>query len=299
MIESKPWRKMNEIILTIIQYVVAPVVVALITYFLGKNQGVKKQQQKPKEPVNNNMVLTDRKRFAIDIDLTEHYLFDVVGEFVDSIRTDYRAGYNDSDVDRAIVIILENFINIISDIYKDESNYWQSIFTGCKKDNSCVQCVISPEQFQKRQLDIFDDFIELFTTFTDHYDFSREESIIIKKILVSLRSFDTLLTSTKKEIKNICHKDSVCLKKKMFKIMDKISDFIGTVDNNLDDTISVIKRQFPEPSSKWFKTRPHLVSVVDMKTRKLLKSAEKTDVDSFIQGIADSFEMQEQKIRGS
>lgn len=290
---------MNEIIITIIQYIIAPIIVAWITYYLGKKQGGKKQPNKSNETIANNTVLSDRKRFVIDTDLTEHYLFDVVDEFVDSIRTDYRAGYNDSDVDRAIVIILENFINIIGDIYKDESNYWQTIFTGCKKDKSCVQCVISTEQFLKRQLDIFDDFVDLFTTFTDHYEFSHEETVMIKKILANLRSFDVLLTSTKKEIKNICNKDSVCLKKKMFKIMDKISDFIGTIDNNLDDTILIVKRQFPNPSSKWFKTRPHLVSVVDMKTQKLLKSAEKTDVDSFIQGIADSFEMQEQKIRGS
>ena len=96
---------MNEIILTIIQYIIAPIVVAWITYYLGKKQGGKKPKN-PNETVANNTVLSDRKRFMIDTDLTEHYLFDVVDEFVDSIRTDYRAGYNDSDIDRAIVIIL-------------------------------------------------------------------------------------------------------------------------------------------------------------------------------------------------
>jgi len=284
---------MEQIIITIIQYVLAPVIGIVVTYLLTK------QQQKPKEPVTVESETipqpynADKDRYFMECDLTKHYFFDTGHDFQMTIRHDYRTNDSDSIVDKAVEIVASNFIHILSEVYMDEAIYWQNIFGGCYRTNSCIECIVTSEEFLRRQNEAFDTFVDLFSFFYSYYGYSYDEVLTFKKTVKSNDDFVAEMNRVKKDIKKICLRDTVCIKRKMFRILERMHGFVQTVENGIDEAI-VNLRSNTADDRKLFRNKHPLMSIEEMKTQNIVDGV---DAKNLLRDIRDSFEMHEEKMR--
>ena len=274
----------------------APVIVAIVTYLLTKQP--KAKPTIPIEPTSEPSYVTEKDRFFMECDLTKHYLFDTVRDFQMTLRHDYRTNDTDSNIEKAIEIVGDNFINILEDVYMDEAIYWQRIFSGCTRTNSCVECVVGNQEFLQRQLDSFDSFVDLFSLFYSYYNYSYNEVVLFKKIIHINRDLISEIVKIKADIKKICLRDSVCIKKKMFRILERMHSFVQSVENGADEVISVARETLAESNNKkLFKKRQPTISVAEMKTKDIVRIVSSSDPEKLLIDFQESFELHEEKMR--
>lgn len=242
--------------------------------------------------------ISEQDRFFMECDLTKHYFFETVREFETTVKHDYRTNDTDSNIEKSVEIVATNFINILSEIYMDEAIYWQRIFSSCSRTNSCIDCIITSEDFLHRQNEAFKTFVDFFSFFYSYYGYEDDEVAIFKKTVRANQDFIDEIIKIKKDIRKICLRDSVCIKKKMFRILERMHSFVQSVDNGIDDAISNMKRSADvADTKKLFRTKHPHISVNEMKTKDIVDLVNSTDTNNLLRDIQESFELREEEMR--
>jgi hypothetical protein len=251
------------------------------------------------EPVfESSRYNSDKDRFQMDCDLTKHYFFSTADDFENVMTHDYRTSPIDGNVEKAVEIVGKNFISILREVYAEEAFYWQQILSGCKRENSCVECIVTKEAFLNRQLDTLTSFVDIFTLFYSYYDYSYDEISVFKHAIVANRDFTSEVIKIKKDIKKICMKDSPCVKRKMFRILERLHSFIQAIENGIDEAVTNLRETLPNIDDKklFTKKRP-LISIEEMRSMDIVRIIDNSSPDNFLSDFRESFELHEEQMR--